>query len=657
MSVFGQNLSELTQVAALQGADQFLLVRSGVSFKITGNAFTSRERGDFLESDYNLKINNLRIDFEAKMTSLSSTIDSKFFLISDANILRSDLTTLSSSTQSRFEVLYNVLDVQYLKINDYQTKTRVLSTHYDNVISTLATKAEVSGNFISLPPSNTNTDKNLLTWDTTTNKWISGPGLDTVRNNLDHGPVGSITAYVGDTLPPGWLECDGSTVDKITYWELFDVIGTKFNTGSETSDEFRLPDLRGQFLRGWDHDKGIDSGRTLGSLQSEATKSHTHGITDVGHNHVLTENNHTHTITDNGHTHKYVTTDMSQVASNLLSPHGISQVTGANTVIKSLAFEIGYESNVTTGANVWNTSNSVTNLTINNAKTNVSIAPTTTNITINNTGGIETRPTNMATMYIIKYTKLVELVSITKFVSGAGYIRAPKNPGNGQVLGYNGIIWEAITPSGYLPSYGTEGAFLRRINGEWVASTSTPQTIITSSAGTVSVNNSSTVEFTDIPSTVKRVTLVFSDIKLTANQSNYLNINLGTSNGYIGTNYSTNSSGYDVDYVDRSVFAGHTILPSGTGTDAVSVLAKSTIFRIVGPNTTRQEITGLDCIVTFIKSGTNKWVTTHNGVIYQTIMVSGGGRVITDDSLTTLRITTPTGNTFLQSGDITLYWE
>jgi hypothetical protein len=165
------------------------------------------------------------------------------------------------------------------------------------------------------------------------------------------------------------------------------------------------------------------------------------------------------------------------------------------------------------------------------------------------------------------------------------------------------------------------------------------------------------VEFTDIPDTAKRVTLVLSNLNLTANQSNYINIQLGTAGGYLGALYSTSSSGYDVDPIDRTVFSGHSVLPSGTGTDAVSVLAKGTIFRIVGATPVRAEITELDCIITFVKSGTNKWVTTHNGTIRQTIMVSGGGRITVPGLLTRLQIITPSVNTLLQNGDVTLHWE
>ncbi len=60
---------------------------------------------------------------------------------------------------------------------------------------------------------------------------------------------GFVYAYVGSTAPDGWLLCDGSAVDRITYEDLFNVIGTTYGIG-DGSTTFNLPDYRGQFLRG-----------------------------------------------------------------------------------------------------------------------------------------------------------------------------------------------------------------------------------------------------------------------------------------------------------------------------------------------------------------------------------------------------------------------
>ena len=90
-------------------------------------------------------------------------------------------------------------------------------------------------------------------------------------------PTGFIGYSPVSTVPSGWIKCNGATVSRITYARLFDKIGTTFGAG-DGSTTFNLPDLRGEFIRGWDDGRGIDSGRTLGSYQSDELKSHLHSI-------------------------------------------------------------------------------------------------------------------------------------------------------------------------------------------------------------------------------------------------------------------------------------------------------------------------------------------------------------------------------------------
>ena len=63
-------------------------------------------------------------------------------------------------------------------------------------------------------------------------------------------PVGMILAWPGTKAPSGWLNCDGSVVSRTTYADLFSVIGTTFGAG-DGSTTFKLPDYRGDFLRGY----------------------------------------------------------------------------------------------------------------------------------------------------------------------------------------------------------------------------------------------------------------------------------------------------------------------------------------------------------------------------------------------------------------------
>lgn len=70
-------------------------------------------------------------------------------------------------------------------------------------------------------------------------------GIDTTYFN----PTGTIIAFAGNTLPKGYLLCDGSKVSRTTYKKLFDVIGTTYGAG-DGSTTFTLPNLIDRFLEG-----------------------------------------------------------------------------------------------------------------------------------------------------------------------------------------------------------------------------------------------------------------------------------------------------------------------------------------------------------------------------------------------------------------------
>ena len=88
-------------------------------------------------------------------------------------------------------------------------------------------------------------------------------------------PTGVVQAFAGATVPTGWFLCDGSTKVKATYPALYAAIGDAF--GSDTLT-FNVPDLRGEFIRGLDASRGVDTGRVLGSSQVQAIQSHTHSL-------------------------------------------------------------------------------------------------------------------------------------------------------------------------------------------------------------------------------------------------------------------------------------------------------------------------------------------------------------------------------------------
>jgi len=90
-------------------------------------------------------------------------------------------------------------------------------------------------------------------------------------------PSGVVSPFGGPTAPAGWLECNGAAVSRTTYAALFAAVGTTHGAG-DGSTTFNVPDLRGEVVRGWDHGRGIDTSRALGSFQADETKSHAHRL-------------------------------------------------------------------------------------------------------------------------------------------------------------------------------------------------------------------------------------------------------------------------------------------------------------------------------------------------------------------------------------------
>lgn len=94
-------------------------------------------------------------------------------------------------------------------------------------------------------------------------------------------PRGVVMAYAFDSEPTGWIQCDGRVLDALTpYTDLrTDLINAGFPYGQDGSSNPKVPDLRGEFLRGVDNGRGVDAGRVFGSSQADELKAHTHTTT------------------------------------------------------------------------------------------------------------------------------------------------------------------------------------------------------------------------------------------------------------------------------------------------------------------------------------------------------------------------------------------
>lgn len=103
----------------------------------------------------------------------------------------------------------------------------------------------------------------------------NGSSWNFIDNPIREGEAGEISCFARDTPPDGWLRANGAEVSRTVYSELFQAIGVTYGSG-DGSTTFNLPDLRGEFIRGWDDGRGIDSGRQFGSFQNDEIREHTH---------------------------------------------------------------------------------------------------------------------------------------------------------------------------------------------------------------------------------------------------------------------------------------------------------------------------------------------------------------------------------------------
>jgi len=94
-------------------------------------------------------------------------------------------------------------------------------------------------------------------------------------------PIGSVHAMASGNVPYGYLECNGAAISRTSYDDLFADIGVTYGNGDGVST-FNVPDLRGEFIRGWDHGRLVDSARVLGSSQADMLKSHEHSLALTG---------------------------------------------------------------------------------------------------------------------------------------------------------------------------------------------------------------------------------------------------------------------------------------------------------------------------------------------------------------------------------------
>ena len=208
----------------------------------------------------------------------------------------------------------------------------------------------------------------ILKWNGTA--WINNT-LAEAGIPLDAIPAGAVFYHAKSTAPTGFLKANGAAVSRTTYSALFTAIGTTFGAG-DGSTTFNLPDLRGEFIRGWDDARGVDASRVFGSAQGNANLSHAHTASETtagSHSHggtAASNGAHTHTVSGTiSSSSKFPTTD----TSGYINGTATTNSTGAHT----------------------------------HTVTTDTFAAHSHTITVAASGGTEARPRNVALLAVIKY--------------------------------------------------------------------------------------------------------------------------------------------------------------------------------------------------------------------------------------------------------------
>lgn len=134
--------------------------------------------------------------------------------------------------------------------------------------------------------------------------------LDNVNIAQKMAPIGSITMWAGSvtSIPENYMLCNGDAISTSDYDELYKILGTSFNTAINSSgvawaapgsDKFRLPDLRGRFIVGFNPDDNDYSKISNGGGQKQVKLTANQSALPE-HSHVYAVDDEAKNITDGG---------------------------------------------------------------------------------------------------------------------------------------------------------------------------------------------------------------------------------------------------------------------------------------------------------------------------------------------------------------------
>ena len=173
-------------------------------------------------------------------------------------------------------------NVTYAKLQDIGTANRVLGKASTGTVEEVQiVEAMIADNAVSMAKLSSGTLPTdiVVNQDNLASNSVTLAKLASALVTSLQSPVGTVIWYAGSTAPAGYLKCNGDaiangsgTTQSITtdFSALYAVVGAN------------LPDLRGEFIRGWDDGKGTDSGRSIRTSQGDQNEAHTHSFSGSG---------------------------------------------------------------------------------------------------------------------------------------------------------------------------------------------------------------------------------------------------------------------------------------------------------------------------------------------------------------------------------------
>ena len=201
---------------------------------------------------------------------------------------REDFNALGFTSTQLIAYLFNMGCAEWDVAQEYEKGSAAIISGNIYISKTDINIGNIPYNSISLVYDTTNWKRlaaleevenaNLINYNNSTSGLIATQVQAAIDEIISRSyiPAGAIQYFAMSTPPSGWLVADGSAISRtINYANLYNAIGTTYGVG-DGSTTFNLPDLRGQFIRGFDAGAGKDPARVFGTSQNDAMQRHSH---------------------------------------------------------------------------------------------------------------------------------------------------------------------------------------------------------------------------------------------------------------------------------------------------------------------------------------------------------------------------------------------